>query len=52
MQSSHTLEQFRYDMDVSLLDKQIDVIHKHFVITPVDKASSNFAIAKNCILVT
>ena len=43
MQNSHTLEQFRYGIDISLLDKQIDIIHKHFVITTVDKASKNFA---------
>ena len=52
MQNSHTLEQFRYGIDISLLDKQIDIIHKHFVITTVDKASKNFAfICKNFILV-
>ena len=44
VQSSHTLEQFRYGIDVSLLDNQIDIIHKHFVITTVDKASNNFAV--------
>ena len=43
MQSSHTLEQFRYGIDISLLDKQIDITHRHFVITTVDKASNNFA---------
>ena len=43
MQSSHTLEQFRYGMDDSLLDKQIDITHEHFVITTVDKSSNNFA---------
>ena len=43
MKISHTLEQFRYGIDISLLDKQIDIIHKHFVITTVDKASKNFA---------
>ena len=43
MQNSHTLEQFRYGIDINLLDKQIDIIHKHFVITTVDKASKNFA---------
>ena len=43
MQNSHTLEQFRYGIDISLLDKQIDIIHKHFVIITVDKASKNFA---------
>ena len=32
MQNSHTLEQFEYGIDISLLDKQIDIIHKHFVI--------------------
>ena len=42
MQNSHTLEQFKYGIDI-LLDKQIDIIHKHFVITTVDKASRNFA---------
>ena len=48
MQSSHTLEQIRYGIDISLLDKQIDITHKHFVITTVDKASNNFAfICKN-----
>ena len=48
VQHSHTLEQFRYGIDISLLDKQIDIIHKHFVITTVDKASENFAfICKN-----
>ena len=43
MQNSYTLEQFRYGIDISFLDKQIDIIHKHFVITTVDKASKNFA---------
>ena len=52
MQNSHTLEQFRYGIDISLLDKQIDIIHKHFAITTVDKASRNFAfICKKFILV-
>ena len=46
MQSSHTLEQFRYSIDVSLLDMQIDITHKHFVTTTVDKSSNNFAF--NC----
>ena len=36
MQNSLTLEQFRH---YSLLDKQFDIIHKHFVITTVDKAT-------------
>ena len=44
MQSSHTLEQFRYGIDVSLIDEQIDCTHKRFVITTVDKGSNNFAI--------
>ena len=44
VQSSNTLEQFRYGIDASLLDKQIHIIQNHFVITPVDKASNNFAI--------
>ena len=43
MQTSHTLEQFRYGIDISLLDKQIDITQKHFVITTADKASNNFA---------
>ena len=43
MQNSHTLEQFRCGIDISLLDKQIDITHKYFVITTVDKASNNFA---------
>ena len=43
MQNSHTLEHFKYGIDISLLDKQIDIINKHFVITTVDKASKNFA---------
>ena len=43
MQNSHTLEQFRYGIDISLLDKQIDITHKRFVITTVDKASNSFA---------
>ena len=43
MQSSHTLEHFRYGIDTRLLDKQIDIAHKHFVITTVDKADNNFA---------
>ena len=43
MQNSHTLEQFGYGIDISLLDKQIDIIHKHFVITTVDRANKNFA---------
>ena len=30
-QNSHTLEQ--YGIDISLLDKHIDITHKHFVIT-------------------
>ena len=48
MQISHTLEQLRYGIDISLLDKQIDITHKHFVITTVNKASNNFAfICKN-----
>ena len=52
VQSSHTLEHFKYGIDVSLLDKQIDIIHKHFIITPIDKASNNFAIiCKKFILV-
>ena len=32
MQRSHTLERFSYGIDISLLDKQIDITHKHFVI--------------------
>ena len=51
IQNSHTLEQFRYGIDISLLDKQIDITHKHFVITTVDKASNNFAfICKKCYI--
>ena len=38
MQSSHTLEQFRHG-----IDKQIGITNMHFVITTVDKASTNFA---------
>ena len=44
LQSSHNLKQFRYGIDANLLNKQIDNIHKHFVITTVDKAYYNFAI--------
>ena len=43
LQSSHSLEEFRYGIDTNLLNKQIVNIHKHFVITNVDKASNNFA---------
>ena len=42
MQNSHTLEQFRYGIDIRLLDKQIDITHKYFVTTTVDKPSNNF----------
>ena len=41
-------------IDISLLVKQIDIIHNHFVITTVDKASNNFAftvLVKKFILV-
>ena len=53
MQNSHTLEQLIYGIDISLLDKQTDITHKHFVITTVDKDSNNFAFIckKNFILV-
>ena len=44
LQNSHNLEQFRYGIDINLLNKQIDSIHKHFVITTVDKANNNFAL--------
>ena len=37
------LELCKILIDVNLLDKQIDITHKHFVMTIVDKASNNFA---------
>ena len=43
LQNSHNLNTFNYGMNLQLLKKQIDNIHKHFVITTVDKASNNFA---------
>ena len=43
LRNSHNLEQYRYGIDTKILDKQIANIHKHFVITNVDKASNNFA---------
>ena len=43
LKNSHNLEQFRYGIDADLLNKQIENIHRHFVITNVDKASNNFA---------
>lgn len=43
LRNSNNLDQFRYGIDVNLLNKQIANIHKHFVITNVDKASNNFA---------
>ena len=43
LQNSHSLEEFRYGIDANLLYKQIDNIHKHFVIVTVDKANNNFA---------
>ena len=43
LRNSHNLEQFRYGININLLNKQIANIHKHFVITNVDKASNNFA---------
>ena len=43
LQNSRSLEEFKYGIDTNLLNKQIVNIHKHFVITNVDKASNNFA---------
>ena len=43
LQSTHSIEQFRYGIDANLLNRQLDIIHKHFVITNVDKANNNFA---------
>ena len=44
LQNSHNLKSFDFGINFKLLKKQIDNIHKHFVITTVDKASNNFAI--------
>ena len=43
LKNSHNLKTFEFGIDFGLLKKQIDNIHKHFVITTVDKASNNFA---------
>ena len=43
LQNSHDLKTFEFGINFGLLKKQIDNIHKHFVITTVDKASNNFA---------
>ena len=43
LQNSHNLKTFEFGINFGLLKKQIDNIHKHFVITTVDKASNNFA---------
>ena len=43
LQNSHNLKTFEYGINFGLLKKQIENIHKHFVITTVDKASNNFA---------
>ena len=44
LQNSYDLKSFEFEIDFELLNKQIDNIHKHFIITTVDKASNNFAL--------
>ena len=44
LQTSHDLSNFTNDIDQKVLRKQINNIHKHFVITTIDKAGNNFAI--------
>ena len=43
LKNTHNLKTYEFGINFSLLKKQIDNIHKHFVITTVDKASNNFA---------
>ena len=43
LQNSHNLNTFNFGINLQLLNKQIDSIHKHFIITTIDKASNNFA---------
>ena len=43
LQNSYDLKTYEYGINFGLLNKQIDNIHKHFVITTVDKASNNYA---------
>ena len=43
LQNSKNLKDFENGINYNLLDKQINNIHKNFVITTVDKASNNFA---------
>ena len=47
LQNSYDLKTYEYGINFGLLNKQIDNIHKHFVITTVDKASNDYAFICN-----
>ena len=43
LQNTYNLKTFEFGVDFGILKKQIENVHKHFVITTIDKASNNFA---------